>query len=135
MKKIILIGAILLNLSGCQNQPALKEIGQNGSVNLLSPTINEAISSPVEITGEARGTWFFEGTFPISIVDWDGLIIGEGYATAQANWMTEEFIPFTAQVEFTKPTLYDYGAIILKKDNPSGLPEFDDALEISIRFK
>lgn len=103
---------------------------------LTSPRAGEKISSPVTLTGKARGYWFFEGSFPVTVVNWDGLIIGEGYATAQGEWMTEEFVPFTASVNFTfdPNTPYNSGAIILKKDNPSGLPENDDALEIPVTF-
>lgn len=93
------------------------------------------IESPVTITGKARGNWFFEASFPISIVNWDGLIIGQGVAQAKGEWMTEEFVPFEAKITFDKATYKNNGSIILQKDNPSGLPENDDALEIPIFFK
>lgn len=93
------------------------------------------ISSPVTIAGRARGSWFFEASFPISIVNWDGLIIGQGIAQAKSDWMTEEFVPFEATISFDKATYKNNGSIILQKDNPSGLPENDDALEIPIFFK
>jgi hypothetical protein len=101
-----------------------------------SPFSDASISSPVTITGKARGPWFFEGSFPISVVNWDGLIIGEGVATAQGEWMTEDFVPFTATITYNiaTNTPYNRGAIILKKDNPSGLPENDDAVEMPVLF-
>ncbi len=101
-----------------------------------SPLPMSSITSPVTISGTARGNWFFEGSFPISIVNWDGLIIGEGIAQAQGEWMTEDFIPFTATISYTPATgtPYNTGAIILKKDNPSGLPENDASIEIPITF-
>lgn len=98
------------------------------------------VESPLTIVGEARGYWFFEASFPIMITNWDGLIIGQGIATAGTEWMTEDFVPFTASIEFTNPynagdpDFMKNGALILQKDNPSGLPENDDALEIPIRF-
>ncbi len=103
---------------------------------VTSPQPMNTITSPVTITGTARGYWFFEGSFPISIVNWDGLMIGEGYATADGAWMTEEFVPFTGTVNFTfdPATPYNRGTLILKRSNPSGLPEHDDALEIPIHF-
>ncbi len=103
---------------------------------LTSPTPLSKISSPVTLTGMARGYWFFEASFPVSIVNWDGLIIGEGIATADGEWMTEDFVPFTATINFTfdPATPYNRGAIILRKDNPSGLPENDNALEIPVTF-
>jgi len=104
-------------------------------IRLATPTFNEEIFSPLLIKGEARGTWFFEATFPIVLVNWDGLIIAEGFATAQDNWVTEDFIPFKATLEFIKPEYNNRGSLILQKSNPSGLPENDDALEIPILFK
>ncbi len=103
---------------------------------MTSPAPYETISSPVTITGEARGNWFFEASFPVTIVNWDGLIIGEGIATADGDWMTTEFVPYTAEVYFSPdPNAYSQnGAIILQRDNPSGLPEYDEALEIPVVF-
>ncbi len=102
-----------------------------------SPKPNTTVSSPLTITGKARGTWFFEASFPITIVDWDGLIIGEGIATADGEWMTTEFVPFTATISYDLPlnAPYTRGTLILMKDNPSGLPENDDALEIPVNLR
>jgi len=49
--------------------------------------------------------------------------------------MTEDYVEFEGKIEFQKPGVYDRGALILQKDNPSGLSEYDDALEISIEYK
>lgn len=114
-------------------------------INVKSPQIGDEISSPLIISGRARGTWFFEGSFPITIVDWDGRIIKESYATAVLNpndpestWMTEEFVPFYAEIPFEVGedvlATNTRGTIILKKANPSDLSENDDALEIPITF-
>lgn len=104
---------------------------------LDAPAPYSTLTSPVTVSGRARGTWFFEGSFPITIVDWDGLIIGEGVATATGEWMTEEFVPFTATVTYTfdAGSYSDRGAIILRRDNPSGLPENDAALEIPVYLR
>ena len=101
------------------------------------------ISSPLVVRGEARGTWYFEASFPITLVDWDGRIIAESFATAQDEWMTEEFVPFEGEIEFENPSFPGAddghfsrrGTIIFQKDNPSGLPEHDDALEIPVWFE
>lgn len=99
------------------------------------PKPEEKVSSPLVIKGEARGTYFFEASFPVVLTNWDGLIIAEGIAEAQGEWMTEEFVPFVANLNFTKPDYGERGFLILKKDNPSGLPEHDFAIEIPIYFK
>ncbi len=120
----------------CSFAPCPEQSPLNDLIRVTVPTPQSVISSPVTITGVARGTWFFEASFPISIVNWDGLIIGEGIATAQSDWMTEDFVPFTANITYTidPQTPYNRGAIILKKDNPSGLPEHDAAIEIPVTF-
>ena len=101
-----------------------------------SPKPGETVTSPVTVTGKARGNWFFEASFPIVVVNWDGLIIGQGIATADGEWMTTEFVPFTGTISYTiaSNTPYNRGAFIFKKDNPSGLPENDDAREIPVLF-
>jgi len=112
-----------------------EESVRNNLIRVFSPEENSVISNPLIVRGEARGTWYFEATFPVTLVNWDGLIIAETYAEAQDNWMTEEFVPFEAQVIFDKPEYGATGALILQKSNPSGLPEHDDAIEIPIRFE
>jgi hypothetical protein len=104
-------------------------------ITVQSLTNNEGIISPLTIHGKARGNWYFEGTFPVVLTDWDGKIIAETYATAQGEWMTEEYVPFIATIEFKKPEYVGSGYLIFKKDNPSGLRENDNALEIPIVFK
>lgn len=109
-------------------------------IKLASPVPLGVISSPYNISGEARGYWFFEASFPIYLTNWDGLIIAEGIATAGESWMTEDFVPFTAELDFINPynagdpDFMKRGYLILKKDNPSDLPEYDDALEIPVSF-
>ncbi len=102
-------------------------------IKVSSPQKNSVIKSPVIITGEARGYWFFEASFPIEVKDSNGEIIGSGIATAQEEWMTEDFVPFTANISFTPPQTAT-GFIVLKKDNPSGDPIRDDSLVLPVSF-
>ena len=103
-------------------------------IRISTPRPNQTISSPLTIRGEARGTWFFEASFPVVLTDWDGRIIAEGIAQAKNDWMTTDFVPFEATLTFTvdKNAYSNKGSLILRKDNPSGLPQNDDALEIPI---
>ncbi len=113
-------------------QPTLTVKGQANIIELINPAPGQKVSSPLTVTGRARGTWFFEGSFPVTLTNWDGLIIAEAPAQAQGEWMTENFVPFSVTLTFDQQQLYDRGSLILKKDNPSGLPEHDDALEIPV---
>lgn len=98
------------------------------------PRSGDTISSPLEVVGTARGNWYFEASFPVIVVDWDGKIIGQGIAQAQGDWMTTDFVPFKGTITFEDPTVYNRGAVIFRKDNPSGDPSRDDALEIPVFF-
>lgn len=102
-------------------------------ISVDSPGVNETVSSPLEITGEARGTWYFEATFPIRIVDADGNELGTHFATAQDEWMTEDFVPFSAELSFAAPNT-ETGELILERANPSGLEENADEVRIPVRF-
>ena len=105
-------------------------------IRVTAPLAGVTITSPVTVIGKARGSWFFEASFPIVVVDWDGKIIGEGHAQAESSWMTTDFVPFTATISFTPDTTVSTrGALILRKDNPSGLFTNDAALEIPIVFQ
>lgn len=107
-------------------------------VESLAP--GSVVTDGVVVTGKARGNWFFEASFPVAVVNWDGLIIAQGVATAEADWMTTEFVPFTTTLNFESPykpgdpEFMNRGAVIFQKDNPSGLPENDGALEIPVTF-
>lgn len=98
-----------------------------------SPMPGDTVTSPLTLSGEARGTWYFEASFPVEVQDADGNVIGSGHAEAQGDWMTTSFVPFTATVSFTTPAT-ETGTLVLRKDNPSGLPANDDELTIPIVF-
>lgn len=104
-------------------------------IRVSEPLPESTITSPLTIRGEARGQWFFEATFPIVLTNWDGLIIAEGFASADGDWMTEDYVPFTAELTFVPDTgVSNRATLILQKDNPSGLPENDDAFEYTLYF-
>lgn len=84
------------------------------------------------VSGEARGPWYFEASFPVEVLDKDGKQIAQGIAEAQGEWMTEKFVPFRAEVN-----VGDYAGratLILKKDNPSGMPENDASLSVPVEI-
>ncbi len=101
---------------------------------VTTPTANALIASPVVVTGKARGTWYFEASFPVKVLDANGKVLGVVPAQAQGEWMTTEFVPFTVSVPFATSTTAT-GTLVLQKDNPSGLPEFDAELRIPVRFR
>ena len=94
---------------------------------------NMLIQSPLTVTGKARGTWYFEASFPIELRDGNDVLLAQTPAQAQGDWMTINSVPFSATLTFTTPTTTQ-GTLILRKDNPSGEPQDDDQLVIPVTF-
>ena len=103
-------------------------------IRLDTPQPNETIESPLTVKGEARGYWFFEADFPVKLLNAKGEVITIAIAQAKSDWMTEEFVPFEAILEFQNPGT-EKGTLILEKDNPSDLPENADELRIPVTFQ
>jgi len=99
------------------------------------PLANQIIEgSNLEISGTARGTWYFEASFPVQIQSLDGTILKEGFAQAVGGWMTEDFVLFMAELKLN-PDIKGKVNLVLIKDNPSGLSENDDKLIVPIEIK
>lgn len=99
-----------------------------------TPKAGSAISSPLTILGRARGNWYFEASFPYELKDAQGNTLAQGPVQAQGEWMTSDFVPFSTIITFPSQPAGSKGTLILKKDNPSGLPENEDQLVIPITF-
>ncbi|MDD5251521.1 MAG: Gmad2 immunoglobulin-like domain-containing protein [Patescibacteria group bacterium] len=100
---------------------------------VTSPQTDAVVGSPLTVVGEARGTWYFEASFPVKLLDANGQLLAAVPAQAQSDWMTENFVPFKAELTFEAPTTAT-GTLVLEKDNPSGLPQNADELRIPVRF-
>lgn len=116
---LIIIAIVIFNRS----EPA--------SIVVDAPKPGETVTSPLTVVGKARGTWFFEASFPIRLLDALGRELTIAPAQAQGEWMTENFVPFVATLSFDVQTA-QYGTIVLMKDNPSGLPENDEQIEVAV---
>ncbi len=80
----------------------------------------------ISFEGLASGTMFFEASFPIQLQDQTGVVIAQGIAQAEGDWMTTESVPFKAKLTALGPISAPLsGTLVLQKDNPSGLPEHD----------
>lgn len=143
MKKRITLGLIIIFGSIAifayllyqkqMNETLPEAVLQNDQIRVKTPKLGDKITSPLEIKGEARGPWFFEADFPVQVLDKDGNALNWGIAQAGDNWMTPDFVPFTATVEFESPG-EGFGFVQLEKDNPSGLPEHAGFIKIPVRF-
>lgn len=103
-------------------------------IEIEQPLPNQDITSPLTIRGQAKGMWYFEGDFPVELVDKDGNTLSEGIATAQGQWMTEDFVPFTATIQYDSPPDDERGYLIFHRSNASGLPENDMEYRLPVIF-
>jgi len=139
--KILIVAVIIVIAGGVyfflnyKPEIKIKPTDKSDLIVVSSPIKDSQISSPLSISGRARGVWYFEGSFPVELVDAYGNTVAEGHVTAQGEWTTEEFVPFLGILQFNNYIKGSAGKLILKKDNPSGLPEHDDSIEIPIVFK
>ncbi|HEX5030608.1 MAG TPA: Gmad2 immunoglobulin-like domain-containing protein [Candidatus Eisenbacteria bacterium] len=100
-----------------------------------SPASGALITSPVRVTGQARGSWYFEAEFPIRLLDSEDKMIGTGVARAKGDWMTSDFVPFEASIVFRAPPEESTGFLVIEKSNPSGSPEHAAESRVPVRFR
>jgi hypothetical protein len=134
---IIIIAFILIALAfdWGRKEAVAPTVSTELPIQVTMPKDNQTVSSPIEISGKAKGSWFFEGSFPIQLVDSSGNILGQGIATSTEDWMTENFINFSAEISYTKATSTRRALLVLSKDNPSDNPEFDQSIFIPLILK
>ncbi|MEN9614315.1 MAG: hypothetical protein RLZZ347_622 [Candidatus Parcubacteria bacterium] len=103
------------------------------TIRITTPRPEMRIKSPLVVEGFARGTWFFEGSFPVKLLDTHGKVLATVPAYAQKEWMTSDFVPFRAELTFTQKQS-GVGKLILQKDNPSGDASKDQSLTMLVHF-
>lgn len=113
--------------------PPAPATGEEPALRVSAPVADAVVSSPLVVTGEARGSWYFEANFPVSLLDAEGKPVVRSYAQAQGEWMTEQFVPFKAELTFAAPA-GTTGTLVLEKANASGLPEHAAEIRIPVRF-
>ncbi len=94
----------------------------------------DTTQATITLFGRARGTMFFEASFPVVVTDDIGTIVAQGIATANGDWMTEDFVPFTAVLTKIDDPTTPEGKVTFSKDNPSGLPEHDWSVSFDVTF-
>ncbi len=102
-------------------------------IRVSSVSANQVVKSPLIVSGQARGSWYFEAAFPVELLDGMGKRIALISAHAEGDWMTTNFVPFSATLSFAKPATAT-GTLVLRNDNPSGLPQNALELRIPVRF-
>ena len=115
----------------CEFAPC-PEAAASDMIRVFNPGAGEAITRPLQIIGEARGPWFFEASFVIELLDEKGNLIGQTIATAESDWMTEDYVPFSALMEYPLNVSGGAGTLVFIKNNPSDLPENDAQFRLPI---
>ena len=135
---IIVIGAIVLVVVPGPNTANAPTIGQPALlpdlIKVSSPLPNAIITSPLTVSGQARGTWFFEASAPYILKDAEGTPIAQGHVDTSGDWMTSDFVPFSATITFSPQPTGSVGTLVLMNDNPSGDPANQKELNIPVTF-
>ncbi|MFA6428438.1 MAG: GerMN domain-containing protein [Candidatus Buchananbacteria bacterium] len=92
---------------------------------------NDSISSPLNLTGRALGSWFFEGSFPVKLIGQNNQVLAQSYVQAIDDWMQTGYVRFKGAIEF-KVTTTTTGLLVFSKDNPSGLPQNDQTFSLPV---
>lgn len=117
--------------------PALEIVAPASKDDLIvvyTPLTNTTIESPLTISGKARGNWYFEASFPVKLYDDNGNLLGIMPMQAEGEWMTQDYVSFSASLIFTSPATLT-GVLVLEKSNASGLPEHANELRIPVKFQ
>lgn len=113
--------------------PVAPVLAPNGPLSqqiALSAPATQQVGKKFAVSGEAPGPWYFEASFPIFVTDAQDNKIATSYGQAQGDWMTENLVPFTAQIDvgsYAGPA-----TVHLLRDNPSGMPENDDSVSFQV---
>lgn len=138
---ILVLLAVLIFVSrpkktGTVSGPTASFMSPDGHVTVINPAPGATISSPINLSGSVTGGgWFFEGTFPVAIVDADGTVLGKGWVEAPpGEWASTGTVLFGGDITFASPHSAA-GTILFSKDNPSGLPQNGESFSVPVRFK
>lgn len=95
------------------------------------PAPKEKIGGDIFVTGIAKGGWYFEGEFPVTLTDETGKELASVAAMAKGEWMKDEWVPFSAHLKYrvsdAKPA-----KLVLAKNNPSDIDEQNAQIEIPV---
>lgn len=111
-----------------------KPIYNNASDSLIVvdlPYPGAVVGKDFSVVGKARGTWYFEASFPIEVLDKNGETLVRGVAQAEGEWMTENFVEFKSDIKVPQSYIGP-ATLILRNDNPSGLAQNERSVSFPI---
>jgi hypothetical protein len=104
-------------------------------IRITSPRSGATVSSPLKVTGEAKGNWYFEASAPVYLEDASGKKIAQGIITATGDWMTTNFVPFTGTLTWSATSTTSTSTmanLVFMNDNPSGLPSLSKKVVVPV---
>ncbi len=103
-------------------------------IKITSPKKGATVMSPLTLTGEARGNWFFEASAPVYLEDLNGKKLAQGHIEAVGDWMTTNFVPFKGTLTWTSTSTgtTTQARVVFMNDNPSGLPSLQKRVEVPV---
>ena len=95
---------------------------------------NDTVQLGSTLTGSITGSWFFEGDFPVRVLNEEMEILDTVLAKTSQDWMTEDDISFEVVLDID---IEESSNVILRfeKSNPSGLIENDDYIDFAIMLE
>ncbi len=109
------------------------DLNAQAPVTVTEPKRTAEVSSPVTVSGQAPGTWFFEAVLPISLVTAEGDVLIDDIFVTEEEWMTEDLLDFNLQLSFETPES-NYGFIVVEKNDPSDLSHNKAAFYWPVEF-
>jgi|GEM_PF-1825226 len=101
---------------------------------IYTPLSGMYIKSPQRVYGLAPSTWFFEGGFPIKLVDDKGNVLAQTQAKAQGEWTKPGLVHFNVNLDFSVSQNIKTGRIIFSNDNPSGMPDKAKSVGMGVKL-
>ncbi|MBP9711428.1 MAG: hypothetical protein KBD55_00105 [Candidatus Pacebacteria bacterium] len=98
-----------------------------------TPTSGAVTGKEFKVSGQARA-FYFEGSFPVEILDKDGKRLFIGPAQALGEWMVDDLVPFEIMVKVPESYIGP-ATVVLHKDNPSDMRELDASVSFPITIE
>ena len=107
-----------------------RQIDIDRMLTVTSPQQGAFVAHTFQLEGKARGSWYFEGTFPLVIENESGVVLETIPIRAQGDWQTPDLVPFSETIQL--PYYSGNANLILKKANLSSGSSEDASLTIPI---
>lgn len=130
MQRILTTIALIGALAACSPAPTTTTTAQEQTAprttlaatdsthaSVTAPLYGQHSKTPLTVTGIAPNDWFFEASFPATLVDENNETLAQAPAQAQTDWTVKGPVPFKAELNFlvlqeTRATL------VLQEDMP-----------------